>query len=86
MRRTLFQYGSGLDEKGEADPWRRRMPTQKYISRESAGRFNTTEQKPLTFGKRKVEPETVIPTRGFTLARLASLFQGPRKTRRTKAR
>jgi hypothetical protein len=86
MRRVLFQFGSGLDEKGEPDPWRRRMPTLKHIGRHAPRRFNTTAQKPLTFGKRTVEPETVIRTRSLSFARLASLLQGPRKTRRTKAR
>ena len=87
MRKMPFQIGSGLELNRQVDPWRRRMPAQIYIARETARRFNTAAHKPVTFGKRKVEPETVIRTRRFSLARLAgSLFQAPRKTRRTNAR
>ena len=85
MRRSLFQFGSGLEEKRLENPWRRRMPTQKYIGRKK-NRFNTTDPKPVTFGKRSERPDTVIETRRFSFARLAGLFQGPRNTRRTKLR
>ena len=88
MRRFSYQIGagSGLDEDRAQDPFRRRMPTMAHIEREVQRRFKTPAPTPLTFGLRRERPPTVITTRRFSLERLTSLFQGPRNTRRTKAR
>jgi len=88
MRRFSYQIGtgSGLDQERVQAPFRRRMPTVAHIEREVRRRFKTVDTQPLTFGKRRETPTTVVTTRRFSLVRLTSLFQGPRNTRRTKAR
>jgi hypothetical protein len=88
MRRFSYQIGagSGLDEERKPDPFRRRLPTMAHIEHDVRQRFRTPEPKPLTFGRRREKPTTVITTRRFSLARLTSLFQGPRNTRRTNCR
>ena len=88
MRRFSYQIGagSGLDEERVQAPFRRRLPTAVHIEREVQHRFKTPGPKPLTFGKRRERPATVITTRRSPLARLTSLFYGPRNTSRTNAR
>jgi hypothetical protein len=88
MRRFSYQIGagSGLDEERKQDPFRRRLPTMVHIECDVQRRFKTPAPKPLTFGRRRERPTTVITTQRLSLARLTSLFQGPRNTRRTKAR
>jgi hypothetical protein len=88
MRRFSYQIGagSGLDEERKQDPFRRRLPTMVHIESEVQRRFKTSTPKPLTFGRRRERPTTVITTQRFSLAPLTSLFQGPRNTRRTNAR
>ena len=86
MRKMPFQIGSGLEFNRQEDPWRRRMPAQIYIGRDLPKRSFPPAQ-PATFGKRRVQPDSVMTPRPFSLARFASsLFQAPRKTRRTNAR
>jgi hypothetical protein len=86
MRKLPFQIGSGLELNRQVDPWRRRMPAQVYIGRDMPKRVFPPAQ-PATFGKRKVQPDSIMRPRRFSLVRLASsLFQAPRKTRRTNAR
>ena len=89
MRRFSYQIGtgSGLDEERVQAPFRRRMPTVAHIDRDVRRRIKTPDPQPLTFGKRRERPETVMTTRRFSsLTRLTSLFYGPRNTRRTNAR
>lgn len=85
MRKLPFQIGSGLELVRPMDPWRRRMPAQKHIGRDLPKRGFPPAQ-PVTFGKRSERPTVVMRARRFSLARLVSLIQGPRKTRRTNAR
>jgi hypothetical protein len=86
MRKMPFQIGSGLEINRQQDPWRRRMPAQIYIGPDLPKRSFPAAQ-PATFGKRRVQPDSVMRPRRFSLVRLASsLFQAPRKTRRTNAR
>ena len=85
MRKLPFQIGSGLELNRQEDPWRRRMPAQIYISPEIPKRV-IAPAKPVTFGKRNERPAMVMRARRFSLCRLTSLFQSPRKTRRTKLR
>ena len=85
MRKMPFQIGSGLELNRQVDPWRRRMPAQIYIGHDQPKRA-IPPAKPVTFGKRSERPAMVMRDRRFSLARLVSLFQGPKKTRRTKAR
>jgi hypothetical protein len=85
MRKLPYQFGTSYDSTPVQDPWRRRMPAQIYIGPDLS-RFAPTVQ-PLTFGKRRQQPTTITTgRRRSSLARLVSLFQGPRKTRRTKLR
>ena len=88
MRRFSYQIGtgSGLDEERTEDPLRRRMPTVAYIGNAEPRRANVPASQPVTFGKRRQQPTTVIAARRSSLARLTSLFQGPRNTKRTNAR
>jgi hypothetical protein len=88
MRRYSYQIGagSGLDEERMQDPFRRRMPMVAHIGSEIPRRIRTPEPQPITFGKRRQQPATVVTDSRFSLARLASLFQGPRNTKRTNAR
>jgi hypothetical protein len=85
MRKLAYQIGTGFQSRLAEDPWRRRMPTQVYIGRETTKR-HAGPAKPVTFGKRTERPATVMTDRRFSLARLTSFFRGPRKTRRTKLR
>lgn len=85
MRKMPFQIGSGLELSRQEDPWRRRMPAQVYIGPELPKRV-IPPAKPVTFGKRGERPAMVMRARRFSLSRLVGLFQGPRKTRRTKLR
>jgi hypothetical protein len=85
MRKLPFQIGSGLELNRQVDPWRRRMPAHVHIGRELPKRAFPPAQ-PVTFGKRRERPAMVMRARRFSLARLMSLFQDPRKTRRTNAR
>ncbi len=86
MRKMPFQIGSGLELNRQEGPWRRRMPAQIYIGRDLPKRSFPPAQ-PVTFGKRRVQPDSTMSPRRFSLVRLAgSLFQAPRKTRRTNAR
>ena len=85
MRKLPFQIGTGFEFKPAEDPWRRRMPSTVYIGRETPKRA-PLPAKPVTFGKRTERPATVMQARRVSLSRLTSLFQGPRKTRRTKPR
>jgi hypothetical protein len=85
MRKLPFQIGTGFEFKPAEDPWRRRMPAQVYIGAEKPKRV-IAPAKPVTFGKRSDRPTMVMRARRFSLSRLTSLFQSPRKTRRTKPR
>ena len=85
MRKLPYQIGTGFEFRPAEDPWRRRMPTLIYIGREASKR-SAAAARPVTFGKRSERPPVVMPARRFSLSRLTSLFQGPRKTRRTKLR
>ena len=85
MRKMPFQIGPDLELVRPMDPWRRRMPAQMYIGREMPKRGSSLAQ-PVAFGKRSERPAVVMRDRRFSLARLVSLIQGPRKTRRTNAR
>jgi len=86
MRKLPYQFGTSYDPKPAEDPWRRRMPAQIYIGRDLPKR-SFPPAPPVTFGLRRERTATVVTTtRRFSLARLVSLFQGPRNTRRTKAR
>ena len=88
MRRFSYQIGagSGLDEARVQDPFRRRMPTVAHIGSEVPRRIKTPVPQPVTFGKRRQQPATVVTARRSSFARLTGLFQGPRNTRRTNAR
>ena len=89
MRRYSYQIGtgSGLDEERVQNPFRRRMPAVAHIGSEVPRRIKTPVPQPVTFGRRRQEPATILPTtRRLSLAGLTSLFQGPRNTRRTNAR
>ena len=85
MRKLPYQFGTSYESTPVQDPWRRRMPAHIYIGRDLPKRV-FPPAKPVTFGKRREHPETVVTTRRFSFARLARLFQGPRNTRRTKLR
>ncbi len=88
MRRFSYQIGtgSGLDEERVQNPFRRRMPTAAHIGSEVPRRIKTLGPQPVTFGKRRERTAIIATTRRSSLARLTSLFQGPRNTRRTNAR
>ena len=68
------------------DPFRRRMPAVAHIGSEVPRRIKTPDPQPVTFGRRRQQPATVMTANRFSLAGLTSLFQGPRNTRRTNAR
>ena len=85
MRKLPYQFGTSYESTPVKDPWRRRMPAQIYIGRETPPRL-AAPAKPVTFGLRRERPATVMQARRFSLSRLTSLFYGPRKTRRTKLR
>ena len=85
MRKFPFQIEADLQFTPQKDPWRRRMPTQVYIARDLPRRAGPPAR-PAPFGKRSDRPTSVMRMRRFSLSRLASLFQGPRKTTRTNAR
>ena len=85
MRKMPFRIGTDLEFKPQEDPWQRRMPTQVYIGRDFPKRVVSAQ--PVTFGQRRAPSNAARRPRRFSLVRLAgSLFQGPRKTRRTKLR
>ena len=88
MRRYSYQIGagSGLDEARAEDPFRRRMPTLAHIGSEIPRRIKTPAAQPVTFGKRRQQPTTVVAARRSPFARLTGLFQAPRNTMRTNAR
>lgn len=85
MRKLPFQIGTGFEFRPAEDPWRRRMPAQIYIGHDLPKRA-TPPAKPVTFGNRSERPAMVMRARRFSRSRLTSLFQSPRKTRRTKLR
>jgi len=85
MRKYPFHIGTGSDFKPQQDLWRPRMPSQIYIRPEPPpARIKKIAPKPVSFGRRGATPYRIV--RRFSLARLVSLFYGPRKTRRTKLR
>ena len=85
MRKLPYQFGTSYESTPVQDPWRRRMPTHIYIGRDLPKRSFPPAQ-PVTFGQRRERTTTITTTRRFSFARLTDLFQGPRNTRRTKAR
>lgn len=85
MRKLSYQFGTSYEPTPVQDPWRRRMPAQVYIGRDLPKRVYAPAQ-PATFGRRREPTTTITTTRRFSLARLTSLFYGPRNTRRTNAR
>jgi hypothetical protein len=86
MRKYSFQIGT-VSKFKPAEDLSRRVPAQIHIDRETRSRQlpkrPARPSKPVTFGKRNT---SVMRTRGFSLAGLTGLFQGPRNTRRTNAR
>jgi hypothetical protein len=86
MRRLSYRIGTSYETRPVEDPWRRRMPAQIYIGPDLPRGPGAQPRKPMPFGKRGERPTTVMTTRRFSFARLFSLLQGPRNTRRTKVR
>jgi hypothetical protein len=86
MRRLSYRIGTSYETTPVEDPWRRRMPAQIYIGPDLHKLANAGSPKPTPFGKRRERPPTVMTARRFSFARLASVFQGPRNTSRTKLR
>jgi hypothetical protein len=86
MRRLPFQIGTDLQVKQVEDPWRRRMPSTIYIAPVKPKRA-AAPAAPVAFGKRPSEDRPTARRKlRLSLSNLAGFFQGPRKTRRTKAR
>ena len=85
MRRFSFQIETDHEIKRRPSPWQSVLDQREREAKKRAALPPVVVRpaRPAPFGKRRHEPATA---RRSSLSRLTSLFQGPRKTSRTKER